>query len=100
MSRKTMDEYPDLYNIYPPPGTTHPQNDDTRAQQLIDGVLNDESVTMAYYVPWQDSSLLAPRAGHLEPADDAFCDSVWGINEGKKDVRNLRSKPEFSRRGR
>ena len=93
-----MDEYPDLYNIYPPPRTSHPQNDDTRAQNLIDHELNDETVTAAYFVPWQDSSKLAPIAGHLESAEESFRDSTWGINEGKKDIRNLRSKPEWPRR--
>ena len=99
MSRKTMNEYDTpLYNIYPPPRTSHQQNDDTRAQDLIDGALSDETVTAAYNVPWRDSGKLAPVNGHLESAEENFRDSVWGINEGKKDVRNLRTLPEFSRR--
>ena len=87
-----------LYNIYPPPDTTYPQNDDERAQRIIDGELNDESCTAAYNVPWRDAGKLAPVAGHLEAADESFCDAVWGINEGKRDIRNLRTLPEYSRR--
>ena len=43
MSRKTIDEYEDLYNLARPPTTSHQQNDDTRAQALIDGALNDRT---------------------------------------------------------
>jgi hypothetical protein len=99
MSRKTMDEYDTpLSNIYPPPRTTHPQNDDTRAQNLIKGDLSDERVTAAYNVPWRDAGKLAPVANHLESAEEDFRDAVWGVSEGKRDVRNLRTLPEFSRR--
>ena len=101
MSRKTMDEYappPGLYNIYPTPRTTIQQNDDTRARDLIDHRLNDETVTAAYFVLWRDAGKLAPIAGHLEGGDQDFKDAIWGINEGKRDVRNLRSKPEWPRR--
>jgi len=106
MSRKTMDEIHvrprdrewDLPNIYPPPCTMFPQNDDERAKNLLNHELNDETVTAAYNVPWRDASKLAPIAEHLESAEENFRDSVWSISEGKKDIRNLRSKPEWPRR--
>jgi hypothetical protein len=82
MSRKTIDEFPDLYNIYPPPPTTNPQNDDSRAQDLIDGRLSDAKVVPAYKVPWDGT--------HLENATPDLCDAIWGINEGKRDVRGLK----------
>jgi hypothetical protein len=95
MSRKTMDEYDTpLYNIFRPPSTMHPQNDDTRAQDLIEGRLNDESAVPAYRVPWKAPSLLAPVSGHLEDATENFRDSVWSVSEGKKDIRNLKTMPE------
>lgn len=98
MSRKTMDEYappPGLYNIWPAPRTTIQQNDDTRAQDLIDGRLNDNQAVPAYRVPWRQPSRLAPVNAHLESANDNFDDSLWDINEGKKDVRNLKTMPEL-----
>lgn len=81
MSRKTMEEYPLLYNLWRPPRTTWPTNDDTRAQALIDGKLNDDTCARAYRKAW------APDA-HLANASEDFRDSLWGINEGKKDIRN------------
>ena len=84
MSRKTMDVWPELYNIYPAPRGTRQQNDDPRAQALIDGYLNDETVTR---VPPTDARL----AGHLEGGAEDLKDAVWGINEGKRDVRNWRT---------
>ena len=95
MSRKTMDEFPYLDNIYRPPETTIQQNDDTRSQGLYEGVLNDNSAVPAYRVPWRAPSLHAPVNAHLEDATENFRDSVWGINEGKKDIRNLKTMPEL-----
>jgi hypothetical protein len=95
MSRKTMDEYPLLYNIWEPPSTTWPTNDDTRAQNLIDGELNDNSAVPAYRVPWRQPSRLAPVDAHLEDASENFRDSLWDINEGKKDIRNRKTMPEL-----
>lgn len=83
MSRKTMAEFPDLYNIWRPPRTTHPQNDDTRAQDLIDGKLDGDKAVRAYRVNWTADT-------HLGDASENFRDSLWGINEGKRDV----SKPQ------
>lgn len=98
MSRKTMDEYPEVLNIYRPPRTTHQQNVDDRAKNLINGDLNDDSVVAAYNVPWRDPQKLAPQGGHLESAEEDFRDAVWGVSEGKRDVRQLRNRPEFPRR--
>jgi len=75
MSRKTLDEYPDLLNIWPPPKTSHPQNADTRASKLP---LNGGTVTRAYKEPWKT---------HLTDATPDFTDALWGINEAKRDTR-------------
>jgi len=84
MSRKTMDQYDKpLANTYGPPSTSHPQDDDTRSQALYDGQLNDESAVMVYRKPWD-------AGHHLANATEDFRDAVWGINEGKRDVRNLK----------
>lgn len=98
---RTLRAYVAYYNVWPIPDTWHPPQEDDRAQDLIDGVLNDDSVTAAYFVPWKDDRYLAPVAGNLEPAGEDFKDALWSIGEGKRDVRQLRSRPEFSRgRGR
>ena len=73
-----MDEYPDLYNIYKPPGTMHPQNDDTRAKDL--GRLNPDTCVRAYQKAWDPGH-------HLAGADDDFRDAIWSVSEGKRDVR-------------
>ena len=80
MSRKTMDEYPLLYNIWAPPPTTWPTNDDERAEDLIAGTVNTEVV----------GAYKRYRVGHLEYATEDFTDSLWGINEGKRDARVLK----------
>jgi len=63
----------------------HPQNDDTRAQDLIDHRLNDTTVSRAYKEPWNT---------HLTDGTDSFKDSIWGVTEGEKDIRNLKRLPE------
>lgn len=82
MSRKTMDEYEDLYNIWPPPRTSHQQNDDTRAQILIDGMPEPQ---------WARRLVVWDQGAHLDRAGEDFTDALWGINEGKRDVRRNRS---------
>lgn len=89
MSRKTMDEMchrtgavPDrLYNIWKVPGTMYQQNDDERAEGLIDGKLTDEPVVRAYQRAWDPGH-------HLDDAREDYRDALWGVNEGKRDVRN------------
>jgi len=84
MSKKTIDEFDKpLSNIFAPPSTTHPQDDDTRAQALYDGQLTNESAVRAYRKPWV-------AGAHLADATEDFRDAVWGINEGKRDVRKGR----------
>lgn len=81
MSRKTMAEYPELFNIWPPPATSHPQNDDTRARDLLRGALGRQPVSPAY---------TNYAVGHLEDANEYIRDAIWGINECKRDLRNIK----------
>lgn len=89
MSRKTMDQInrrdigppKGLYNLWPVPDTTYQQNDDTRAQKLIDGL--PEPNWARDLVPWD-------KPAHLADATDDFTDALWGINEGKRDATNRR----------
>lgn len=87
MSKKTMEEYPDLDNLYPPPRTTVVINDDSRAKDLIAGRLDGDKCVALYHVPWDGS--------HGENATPDFRDAVWGVNEGKRDVRQLKNNPEM-----
>ena len=73
-----MNEYDTpLYNIWRPPSTMHPQNDDTRAQDLIDGL--SDTVPRAYQKPWD-------KGHHLANATDDFTDALWAVGEGKRTV--------------
>lgn len=76
-----------LYNIYPPPDTSWQQDDDRRAQDLIDGRLTNSCVAEVYSRPWDKNH-------HLAPGGEDFTDAIWGINEGKRDVRQLSTLPE------
>jgi hypothetical protein len=75
-----MDEYPDIDNIWVPPKTSHPQNADTRVKDLIAGKLSDDTVTDAYQKAWD-------KGHHITNACDDFRDALWGVSEGKRDVR-------------
>ena len=76
MSRKTMDEFNDLRNVYPRPKTWPQQNVDTRDISQ----LNPETAAPLFHQPWQSD-------GHLASAGDDLCDAIWNISEGKRDVR-------------
>ena len=78
MSRKTMDEYPDVKNIWPAAEGMNPQNANTRVEDL--SRLNDSNVTDAYQKAWD-------KGHHLTNAYDDFCDALWGVSEGKRDSR-------------
>jgi hypothetical protein len=78
MSRKTMDEWPLVKNIWEAPVGTDPPNDNRRVQGLIDGVLDGDKCSRAYKEPWTH---------HLDAAGVDFTDALWGINDGKRDVR-------------
>jgi hypothetical protein len=50
--------------------------------------LNDNQVVPAYKVPWEAN-------GHLSDADDDCYDSVWGIQDGRRNVRQLKTIKEM-----
>jgi hypothetical protein len=78
MSRKTMDEYPDIKNIWEPAEGMHPQNANTRIADL--DKLTDSNPTDAYQKAWD-------KGHHLADATECFTDALWGVSEGKRDAR-------------
>lgn len=78
-----MRSFKQSVGIYPRPETIDDSNVDSRHSQIEDGTLNDDSCVPAYKVPWESY-------GHLSSADDAVEDAVWGMQEGRRQVRQLK----------
>jgi hypothetical protein len=62
---------------------------DTREERLTE--LNDNQVVMAYKVPW------APDGFHLDDATPDVEDSVWGVQDGQRAIRQLKTIKEIKR---
>jgi hypothetical protein len=75
-----MKAFKDLEGLAPrPDGYDGKQNGLPQADDIQE-VLNDESVSEAYKVPWEKSY------GHLSDATDLFNHSVWGMGDGRMTI--------------
>jgi hypothetical protein len=81
-----MKDFDKLDSIYERPETLKSGDNDTRAKDL--GKLNDNQVVDAYRVPWEAN-------GHLADATDDVIDSVWAMQDGRRDVRQLKKIKEL-----
>lgn len=82
-----MKPFKDLKDLADRPETmTGPGLTDTRGSQLDE--LCDDYVVPAYKVPWESY-------GHLKNADADITDAVWGVQDGARDVRQLKSIKEM-----
>ena len=84
-----MKPFKEQEDLYPrPDGYDGKQNGVPQADELP-VKLNDNQVVEAYKVPW------APDGYHLTGAGDDFVDAVWGIQDGRRDVRMLKTVKEM-----
>jgi hypothetical protein len=81
-----MKKFEEVQGIFDLPATLKGGSNDSRAEELDQ--LNDNQVVVAYKVPWKDY-------GHLKNADDDIIDAVWGMQDGRRDVRQLKTIKEM-----
>lgn len=86
-----MDKFKDLESIYPRPAGFDGQNNGEPPGDDIPKRLNDNQVVEAYKVPWNAN-------GHLADATDDVTDAVWGIQDGHRDIRQLKTIPEMGKK--
>lgn len=83
-----MKKFSEIESLYPRPAGCNGQSNGTPDGDDIQKRLTDDHVVEAYKVPWD-------KNGHLADATDDITDSVWGIQDGRRNVRQLESIPEM-----
>lgn len=78
-----MKPFKKLQDVYDRPDGYKGTKNGTPDADDIPRELTDDHVVPAYKVPWE-------KYGHLKDADADFVDSVWGIQDGRRDIRQLK----------
>lgn len=81
-----MKKFEEVKGIMDLPPTLKGGGNDERGGQLDQ--LNDNQVVPAYKVPWESY-------GHLSDATEDIIDSVWGMQEGRRQIRQLKTIKEM-----
>ena len=89
----TVDKFKDLKSLYPRPEGYDGQKNGTPDGDDLPKELNDDHVVMAYKVPWESY-------GHLKDATDDITDAVWGIQDGRRDIRQQKEIPMLDGKGK
>lgn len=84
---KKFDLLQDLYER--PEGYDGTKNGNPEANE-IPKQLTDDHVVEAYKVPWG-------KGHHLASADDDCYDAVWGIQDGRRNIRQMKYLPEMGK---
>lgn len=83
-----MKAFKDLQDLQPRPDGYDGHKNGLPLPDDLPKVLTDDHVVEAYKVPWEAN-------GHLKDADADFHDAVWGIQDGRRDARQMASIPEM-----
>ena len=79
-----MKKFSELQDLYERPDGYDGTKNGTPTADELPKALTDDHVVPAYKLPWEPY-------GHLKNADDDFNDAVWGIQDGRRDVRQLKT---------
>ena len=85
-----MKKFSDLEDLYPRPAGYDGQKNGTPTGDHIQDQLTDNTVTEAYKVAWKPW-------GHLKDATDDVTDAVWGIQDGRRNVRQQEYIPNLEK---
>jgi len=86
-----MKKFSDLEDLLPrPAGYDGKCNGEPYGDDLPEA-LTDDTVVEAYKVPWK-------AYGHLKDADADITDAAWGIQDGRRDARQMKDIPEIGKK--
>lgn len=84
-----MKKFDQLEDLYPRPAGRTGQDNGAPQGDEIPKALTDDHVVEAYKVPWDKSY------GHLYDATDDITDAIWGMGDGRRDIRQLKMVKEM-----
>ena len=88
-----VDKFKDIESLFPRPAGYDGECNGTPYGDEIPEKLTDDHVTEAYLLPWE-------KYGHLKDADADFKDAVWGIQDGRRDIRQQKDIPMLDGKGK
>ena len=84
--------FSEMDSILPrPAGYDGKHNGEVSAKDLT--TLDDRTVVEAWKVPWENN-------GHLSDATDDIIDAAWGIQDGRRNLRQMKNIPEMKSNGK